>query len=150
MSEPGDSVIQGDGKISFRCLDLFEAEVRNGTMLPHTRALVAASAHAVVIGRKVAGIYDHAAGRHLRIAAESRDRRVQGVDGDRSAMFGGTLPELFDDGDKMFVSMEIDGTTTRGYDRGAAGAYVAEVGDRLVQLYDHGEAAWFAFDIQTV
>lgn len=118
-------------------------------MLPHTRVLVAASAHAVIIGRKVAGIYDHTADRHLRIAAESRDRRVQGVDGDRSVMFGGTLPELFDDGDKMFVSMEVDGATARGYDRGSAGAYVAEVGDRLVQLYDHGEGAWFAFDIQT-
>lgn len=119
-------------------------------MHPHTRALVAASAHAFIIGRKVAGLYDHAAGRHLRIAAESRGNRLQGVDGDRSAMFGGTLPELFDQGDKLFVSLEIDGTTARGYDRGSASAYVAEVSDRLVQLYDHGEQAWFAFDVQTV
>lgn len=119
-------------------------------MRPHTRALVAASAHAVIIGRKVAGLYDHAAGRHLRIAAESRGGRLQGVDGDRSVMFGGTLPEVFDDGDKQFVSLEIDGTTARGYDRGSACTYVAEVSDRLVQLYDHGEQTWFAFDIQTV
>lgn len=119
-------------------------------MQSHTRALVAASAHAVVVGRKVAGVYDRAAGRHLRIAAERRGTRLQGVDGDRSVMFGGTLPELFDDGDKQFVSLEIDGATVRGYDRGSASAYVAEVSDRLVQLYDHGQQAWFTFDIQTV
>ena len=119
-------------------------------MHSHTRALVAASAHAVIVGRKVAGLYDHSAARHLKIAAESREGRLQGVDGDRSAMFGGTLPELFDDGDKQFISLEIDGARARGYDRGTSCAFVAEVSDRLVQLYDHGEQAWFAFDVQTV
>ncbi|WP_454882942.1 hypothetical protein [Sphingomonas oryzagri] len=124
--------------------------MRHGAMHPHTRALVAASAHAVVNGRKIVGVYDHAAGRYLRIAAECRGQRLQGVDGDRPAMFGGTLPEIFDDGDKMFISLQVDGTTARGYDRGSSSAYVAEIGDRLVQLYDHGAQAWFAFDIQTI
>lgn len=119
-------------------------------MHSHTRALVAASVHAIIVGRKVAGLYDHAAGRHLRIAAESRAGRLQGVDGERSAMFGGTLQEVFDEDNKQFVSIEIDGNSARGYDRGSASAYVAQVSDRLVQLYDHGEQAWFAFDIQTV
>jgi len=117
-------------------------------MQPHTHALIAASAHAAIIGKKVAGLYDHGAGRHLRIAAECRDGRLQGVDGDRSAMFGGTLPEIFDDGDKAFVSMAIEGHSARGYDRGSEGFYVANVSDRLVQIYDHALAAWFAFDVQ--
>lgn len=119
-------------------------------MQPHTRALVAASAHAVIIGRKVAGIYDHAAGRHLRIAAECRDNRVQALDGERSARFGGTLPELFDEVDGTFVSLEADGKRARGYDRGSGGFYLAEVTDRLVQLYDHALETWFAFDVQIV
>ena len=85
-------------------------------MQPHTRAMIAASAHAIIIGKKVAGIYDHAAGRHLRIAAECRGGRVQAVDGDRSARFGGTLPELYDEADRAFVSLETDGATARGYD----------------------------------
>ncbi|PXA87873.1 hypothetical protein DMC47_31175 [Nostoc sp. 3335mG] len=119
-------------------------------MHPHTRALIAASAHAVIIGKKVAGLYDHDAGRHLRIAAESRENRLQGVDGDRSTIFGGTLPDIYDDGDKAFVTLEIEGATARGYDRGSAGFYTAQVGDRLVQIYDHALAAWFAFDIQVV
>src|ERR1700748_2101327 len=95
-------------------------------MQSHTRALVAASAYAVIVGKKVAGLYDHAAGRHLRIAAECRDNRLQGIDGDRPAAFGGRLPEIHDQGDKAFLSMEIEGRTARGYDRGSAGFYVAE------------------------
>jgi hypothetical protein len=118
-------------------------------MHPHTRALVAASAHALIIGRKVAGIYDHHAGRHLRIAAEARERRLQGLDGDRDTRFSGTLPEIFDEGDRAYVSMEIGGTTARGHDRGSATSYVAQVSERVVQVYDHEEAAWFAYDIQT-
>jgi hypothetical protein len=116
-------------------------------MLAHTRAMVAASAHAFVTGNKVAGVYDHAAGRHLRLAAECRGEHLQGFDGDRSAKFGGTLPELYDASDKTFVSVEIDGMTARGYDRGSATSYEARVSERGVQLYDHGEGAWFAFDI---
>jgi hypothetical protein len=117
-------------------------------MTPHIRALVAASVEAVLSGRKVAGLYDHAAGRHLRIAAESRDGAVQALDGERGTRFGGVLPELFDEGDQVFVSLEIEGTGARGYDRGSAGFYEARVSDRLVQLYDHAEGAWFAYDMQ--
>jgi hypothetical protein len=117
-------------------------------MHPHTRAMVAASAHAVIIGKKVAGLYDHVAGRHLRIAAECRGNRLQGVDADRSAKFGGILPELYDDRDKVFVSLTVEGSTARGYDRGSAGFYVADVSERLVQLFDHSQSTWFAFDVQ--
>lgn len=117
-------------------------------MHSHTRAIVAASAHAILTGRKVSGIYDHAAGRHLRIAAECRDGRLQAYDGDRAARFGGNLPELFDEGDRAFISLETEGMTARGYDRGSASAYVANVADRVVQLFDHQEGAWFAFDVQ--
>jgi hypothetical protein len=118
------------------------------TMQPHTRAMIAASSHAIIIGGKVAGIYDHAAQRHLRIAAEFRGNRIQALDGDRSARFGGTLPELFDEVDKAFVSIEIEGATARGYDRGSNGFYTAEVTDRRVQLYDHGQSSWFVFDVR--
>jgi hypothetical protein len=117
-------------------------------MHPHTRAMVAASAHVVITGKKVAGIYDHAAGRHLRIAAECQGNRVQGVDGDRAAKFGGTLPELYDDDDKIYVSLTVEGATACGYDRGSGGFYTSEVSERLVQLYDHSQSAWFAFEVQ--
>jgi len=119
-------------------------------MLPHTRAMVAAAAHAFITGRKVAGLYDHAAGRHLRIAAEARGEHLQGFDGGRAAKFGGTLPELYDAADKAFVSIEIDGQTARGYDRGSSSHYSITVTDRLVQLYDHSRGEWFAFDVQIV
>jgi hypothetical protein len=109
--------------------------------------MIAAAAHAFVTGKKVAGVYDHAAARHLRIAAEAQGEHLQGLDGDRAAKFGGTIPELYDAGDRAFVSIEIDGTTARGYDRASASAYTAIANDRLVQLYDHGQSAWFAFDI---
>jgi hypothetical protein len=52
-------------------------------MQPHTRVVIAAAAYAFVTGKKVAGVYDHAAGRHLRIAAEARGEHLQGHDGDR-------------------------------------------------------------------
>jgi hypothetical protein len=84
----------------------------------------------------------------LSIAAECRENRLQGVDGDRSAKFGGTLPEIYDDGDKVFVSLTVEGSTARGYDRGSAGFYVAKVSERLVQLYDYSQSTWFAFDVQ--
>lgn len=117
-------------------------------MLPHTRAMVAAATFAFIAGRKVAGVYDHAAARHLRIAAEARGEHLQGYDGDRNARFGGTLPELYDASDKAHVSIEIDGQTARGHDRGSASDWSVTVTERQVQLYDHGESAWFTFDIQ--
>jgi hypothetical protein len=46
------------------------------------------------------------------------------------------------------VSVELDGSTVRGYDRGSGGAYEAQVTERVVQLYDYAESAWFAFDVQ--
>jgi hypothetical protein len=110
--------------------------------------MVAASAHAVIIGKKVAGIYDHSAGQHLQIAAECRGNRLKGVDGERSAKFGGVLPELYDHGDQAYISLAIEGATARGYDRGSAGFYEAQVTDHVVQLFDHRMSAWFAFDVQ--
>jgi hypothetical protein len=118
-------------------------------MFAHTRAMVAAAAHAFIVGRKVAGVFDHSARRDLRIAAESRGDQLQGFDGDRGAKFGGTLPELYDAGEEAFISMEIDGEKVRGHDRTTSHSYMAQVTDRLVQLYDYGEDAWFAFDIRS-
>ena len=117
-------------------------------MSPHTRALVAAAAHAFITGKKVAGLYDHTAGRHLRIAAEARGEHLQGFDGDRDARFGGTLPELSDVVTETYVSLEIDGDTAKGYDRSSSSHYSLTVTDRQVQLFDHGDSAWFAFDVQ--
>jgi len=117
-------------------------------MQPHTRALIAAATHAFIVRKKVAGVYDHAAGRHLRIAAEAQGDHLQGFDGDRDARFGGTLPEIYDAPDKVFVSLEIDGLTARGYDRSSSTHYSVNVSDRGVQLYDHKENIWFSFDIQ--
>ncbi|WP_246152392.1 hypothetical protein [Sphingomonas montanisoli] len=110
--------------------------------------MLAASVHAFVAGEKVAGIYDHSANRHLRIAAEARGNHLQGYDDDRSIRFGGTLPELFDTGDKVFISLLIEGSSAQGYDRGSSGFYTVNVVDRLVQLYDHSRSEWFAFSIQ--
>lgn len=117
-------------------------------MSPHTRAIVAASAYAVIVGKRVAGVHDHADGQDLQIAAEARGDRLQGFDGDREAKFGGTLPELYDGGDEAFFSLAIDGVTAQGYDRSSSSHYSLNVTDRLVQLYDHELAAWFAFSIQ--
>ena len=119
-------------------------------MSPHTRAMVAASAHAFIFGKKVAGVHDHAAGRDLRIAAEVRGGRLMGLDGDRSARFSGALPELYDGGDDAFVSLEIDGASARGYDRGSFSHYELIAAEQMVQLYDHSAGAWFAFSIQAV
>lgn len=117
-------------------------------MTPHIRAMIAAAAFAYISGRKVAGLYDHAAGRHLRIAAEARGEHLQGYDGDRDARFAGVLPELYDAEDKAFVSLEIDGATARGYDRGSSSAFSVTVAETTVQLYDHGESRWFSFAMQ--
>ncbi|MEH3106871.1 MAG: hypothetical protein PGN09_06165 [Sphingomonas fennica] len=119
-------------------------------MHAYTRALVAAAAYALVSGRKVAGVYDHAGGRHLRIAAEARDGHVQGYDGDRAVRFGGSLPELRDVGVGTAIHMTVDGATVRGFDRGAAGHFTGEVTDGTVQLYVHAEGVWYAFGIQSV
>ena len=117
-------------------------------MQHHTRAMIAASAYVAISGKTIAGLYDHGAARHLQIAAESRGHRVQGADGDRSARFGGDLPELYDAQDQAFVSMEIAGQSARGYDRGSDSHYTVEVTDRLINLYDHSAATWFAFEAQ--
>lgn len=117
-------------------------------MSPHIRAMVAATAHAFVIGKKVAGLYDHMDGRHLRIAAESRGEHLQGYDGDRDVRFGGTLPEIREAGGSAQLHGVVKGTTVGGYDRSSSSHFTAEVVERFVQLYDHDEGAWFAYDVQ--
>ena len=72
----------------------------------------------------------------------------QGFDGDRGARFGGTLPEVFDSGDNAFISLKLSGGAASGYDRGSQGHFDVVVKDGLVQVYDHAEAAWFAYDMQ--
>jgi hypothetical protein len=129
-------------------LDTPVDEMQRIDMQPHTRALIAVSTHAIITGKKIVGIYDHAEGRHLRIAAECRGNRLQALDGDRRARFGGTLPELYDEGDAAFVSLETDGVRASGYDWASSGFYTAEVAERQVQIYDHSESAWFTFDVQ--
>lgn len=117
-------------------------------MLPHTRAVVAAAAYAFIVGKKVAGIHDHEAGHDLQIAAETRGGDLQGFDGDRSAKFGGRLPELYDAGNEAFFSLAIDGVTAQGYDRHSSSHYSLTVTDKVVQLYDHAAGVWMAFSIQ--
>ena len=117
-------------------------------MSPHTRAIVAAAAHAFIFGKKVAGVHDHGTAQDLRIAAETRGDRLQGFDGDRSARFGGTLPELYDAGDDAFFSLEIDGLTAKGYERGSSSHYSITATHEVVQIYDYAAGAWFAFSIQ--
>lgn len=118
-------------------------------MQPPIRAVIAAAAHAFVIRRKVAGLYDHHAARDLRVAAEARGRHLQGYDGERDARFGGTLPDLRDMGEDASIHMVIEGAEARGFDRGSSSHFTARVTDEQVQLYDHGENAWFAFDVRT-
>lgn len=136
---------------SFGKLELEPRTVRcqAGGMPPETRAMIAATAHAFVIGKKVTGLYDHSAGRHLRIAAESRKPYLQGYDGDRDARFGGTLPELRDAGSGAQVHMIVRGSTVTGYDKSSSGHFTAEVTERLVQLYDHVDGVWFVYDVQS-
>lgn len=110
--------------------------------------MVAAITFAIVNGKTVAGVHDHSMRQDLRIAAEFRDGRVQGFDGDRNAKFGGTLPEIFDAGDKAFISIEVDGVKVTGYDRGSSTFFAAQVNDNVVQLYDYGQNTWFTYDIQ--
>jgi hypothetical protein len=117
-------------------------------MVPHTRALIAAATYAVIAGKKVAGLYDHTQARDLQIAAECRGDRLQGFDGDRAARFGGTLPEIYDEGDKAHVSFEVADGKAQGYDRATSTAYVAQVAGLVVQIYDHGQGAWFAFEVR--
>ncbi|WP_347304404.1 hypothetical protein V5740_07320 [Croceibacterium sp. TMG7-5b_MA50] len=117
-------------------------------MKPHVRAMVAAATFASVTGRKVAGIYDHAAGHDRRIAAECRGDRLQGFDGDRSAGFGGTLPEIYSTEEVTFVSFVREGDRVTGHDRGSGTSFEARVADGMVQVYDHGAGAWFSYDVQ--
>jgi hypothetical protein len=114
----------------------------------HTRAMIAAVTFACVTGRTVAGLYDHAAGRDLRIAAEKRGDQLQGFDGERGVKFGGTLPEIYDAGTRAFVSCAIDGTKAQGYDRASSGFYTAQVTQGVVQVFDDSHSAWFAYDVQ--
>jgi hypothetical protein len=117
-------------------------------MLPHTRALIAASAHAFMFGYKVAGVHDHDSGRDLLIAVEVRGNRLQGRDGDRTSSFSGTSSEIHDSGDDAFISIKIEGENASGFDRATSSHYTLTATSQIVQLYDHSESAWYAFSIQ--
>lgn len=117
-------------------------------MLSHTRAIVAACAFAILTGKKVAGMYDHASRRSLKIAAERRGQTVLAFDGARGVNFGGTLPELYDAGDESFVSFEVSDTEIRGHDRKSGSDFSARASDGVIQLYDYSVRTWFSYDIQ--
>lgn len=110
--------------------------------------MIAAAAFAFITGKKVAGMHDHASGKDRRIAAEARGEQLQGYDGDRASGFGGALPDLYDAGTSSFVALQIEGQTAQGFDHLSSTAFTAEVSDTRAQIYDHGESAWFTFDIQ--
>lgn len=118
-------------------------------MQPDIRAIVAASSHALVTGRKVAGIYDQEADRHLRIAAEARGEHLQGLDGERGVKFGGTLPELRETGAGGQIYMEIGDGTARGFDRTTSSHFTCRSDKDVVQLYDHSVSAWFTYHVQS-
>ena len=117
-------------------------------MTPQTRAIIAASAYALITGKKVAGLHDHSTTQDLRIAAEAKGQQLQGHDGDRAAKFHGVLPEIYDAGAKAFFSLAIDGETARGYDRASSCHYSLKVTGETVQVYDHSQNEWFAFSVQ--
>jgi hypothetical protein len=58
------------------------------------------------------------------------------------------LPELQDAAERAFLHMEIQDGMARGYDRSSSGHFTVKVAERLVQVYDHAEEEWFAFDVQ--
>lgn len=118
-------------------------------MEPRLRSRVAASVYALATGRTVAGLYDHRAAEHRRIAAEARGAHLQGYDGDLEARFGGTLPEWRDASDGTSLHLTIEGGTAQGYDRRSSSHFTAVTGDGIVQLYDHADAAWFPFSVQS-
>jgi hypothetical protein len=115
---------------------------------PHKRAIVAAAVYSIVTGRRVAGVNDQAAGRHLWIAAECLGDRVHIYDGERRAWFGGTLPELCDHDGDAFLSLTRDGATIHARDWTAAGSCTATADDRTVLIFDVDEQVSFAFAIQ--
>ena len=117
-------------------------------MQPHIRAIIAASAHALLTGRKVAGLYDHHAERHLRIAAEARGAHLQGYDGERASKFGGTLPELRDLGADAAINMTIEDGEARGYDRSSGTHFTARTTEHQVKLFDHAAESWFTYIVQ--
>ncbi|WP_230483008.1 hypothetical protein [Sphingomonas sp. Leaf21] len=119
-------------------------------MQPETRAIVAAASHAFVTGRKVAGIYDQTADRHLLIAAEARGEHLQGLDGDRNVKFGGTLPELRETGSGAAIYMEVGEDGAKGFDRSTSGHFTCRIEDQVAQLYDHAIGAWFSYVVQPV
>lgn len=112
------------------------------------RALAAASAHALVTGRKVAGLYDHAEKRERAIAAECRAPSLRGFDGDRQSAFGGTLPAVHDVGSGSGFSLAHEGGRTWGRDEASGTDFTVELRDGLVQIYDHAAAQWFSYDIR--
>jgi hypothetical protein len=112
------------------------------------RAVVAAIAFASATGKPVAGLFDHDAARDRRIAAQRRDDRVQGFDGERNVAFGGTLPEIRDEGSNAYISFALAADKITGFDRASGVHFEARTGDGIVQVFDHARGAWFAYDVQ--
>ncbi len=87
-------------------------------MLTHTRAVIAASAYAFIARKKVAGVHDplHETGYADRCgsAAASICRGMMAT-----APFGSVAPRPNSTipATRRFVSIEVDGTTAKGYDR---------------------------------
>jgi hypothetical protein len=46
------------------------------------------------------------------------------------------------------ISFTIEGDQVRGFDRASGGHFEARVGEGVVQVFDHAQGTWFAYDVQ--
>lgn len=79
-------------------------------MPPGTLACVAYAAARVVIGPCHSVIHDLGRGLAVRVGGTVRGARVGLYDYDRGGSFSGELPALFDEVERMAVSLRIEGT----------------------------------------
>lgn len=88
-------------------------------MPPGTLVCVAYAAARVVIGPCLSVIHDLDRGISVRVGGTVRGARVGFYDYDRRGGFSGELPELFDEVERMTVSLRIEGTRFEATGAGA-------------------------------
>lgn len=109
-------------------------------MDPGTRVFIAATAGRLITGDERTGILDHSRSKEIDIIGDVTDKRVLLFDNDRRCNFSGIGSDgsfhLFDSGNKVGISLTIEGEKFQGFDSTSQRNFNGSVKNHEVTMYD--------------
>jgi hypothetical protein len=113
-----------------------------------TRARVSAAVASAFKKARVSSVYDHQAGKHRQVSADTSQGTVSGYDHDTSTHFvggGSSNLNFYDYETSTHVLLRLEGDKFSGYDYHTQSHFQGTVSKNSVSLYDHEKGQHYIF-----